>query len=90
MVNRPTTQSTYADFVYTQIELLYQQGKTEFTVKELAEFAGLKVTHNLRRRLQHAVEAGTLGCFYAIGEKRGSHLVYYKPGFHPTIGELPF
>lgn len=59
MVKLPVKQTVYADFLYNQVEqLLNREGG--FTLARLSEVSGLRITGNMRRRLQHCVVAGTL------------------------------
>lgn len=60
-----------------------------FTVAELAEFAQLKVTSNLRRRLRHAVVMGRLAVTTAYTMSRGKGNLYYEPTNHAHEG-FPF
>jgi len=79
MVKLPKKQTTYADYLYAKVEeLLDREG--QFTVQTLADFAGLKVTGNMRRRLQHCVVAGTLRInFTSMAHNNSSAIVYAKP-----------
>lgn len=78
MVKVPQQQTVYADYLYLKIEeLLNRVG--QFTLKELANYAGLKVTGNMRRRVQHCVVAGTLSVTPVYMQERGSANLYYRP-----------
>ena len=56
-----------------------------FSIQQLAEFSGLKVTPNMRRRLRQWCDMKYLECWYSRNYKeRGSHLVY------GLYGDIPF
>jgi len=78
MVKLPQKQTTYADYLYYNIDKLLES-RGGFTMQQLADFAGLKVTGNMRRRVQHCVVAGTLavGTYFSGGKAKGN--VFYKP-----------
>jgi len=88
MVKLPQKQTTYADYLYSKMEqLLIERGG--FTMQQLADFAGLKVTGNMRRRVQHCVVVGTLAVGMYYGREANRGLVFFKPQeVDPT--ELPF
>lgn len=88
MVNVPSKNSTYSDYLYTCIDQLTSGGGA-FTLKQLAEYAGLKITPSMRRRVRHCVFAGTLHSKSVLAGQRGSHIVYWKPT--PVSNEeIPF
>lgn len=91
MLNQPKHQSAYADYLYRKVDELLKSGAGAFTLKQLSEYAHLPITPSMRRRVNHAVEAGTLECHPIISGRRGSCNLYTKPGFY-TEGnlELPF
>lgn len=88
MVKVPQRQTVYADYLYRKMdELLDRVGG--FTLEELARHAGLKVTGNMRRRIQHCVVAGTLDAVPAVHGEKGTVTVYFRPGKIDAL-ELPF
>lgn len=88
MVKVPVHQTVYADYLYAKMEALLDRAGV-FSLRDLADFAGLKVTGNMRRRVQHCVVAGTLEVRPALVGERGSQNVYFRPGKEPQQ-ELPF
>jgi len=88
VVNPPSRQSAYADFLYQKIEQYFLQKGSAFTLKELSEFSGLKVTSNFRRRVNHCVAVGTLAVRPAQGWSKGSFNVFYRPT--QETGDIPF
>jgi len=88
MVKLPQKQTTYADYLYAKMEELLNRGGA-FTLNQLSEFAGLKVTGNMRRRVQHCVVAGTLEVHPVLVGERGSVNLYSKPGKF-ALSEVPF
>lgn len=78
MVKLPQKQTTYADYLYAKVEELLSRGGG-FTVMDLSSYAGLSVTGNMRRRLQHCVVAGTLAVMPVYKPGRGSMNLYYRP-----------
>jgi len=77
MVKLPQKQTTYADYLYAKMdELLKREGG--FTIMRLSEFAGLKVTGNMRRRVQHCVVAGTLAMQPALLPGGGSCNLFFR------------
>lgn len=88
MVKVPQRQTTYADYLYRCVEeLIGREG--QFTIQTLADYAGLKPTGNMRRRLQHCVEVGTLRInFTSMAHNKGSAIIYAKPFVYAK--EFPF
>jgi hypothetical protein len=90
-MNRPPIkQSAYADYVYNKIDEYFQQMGWAFTVGEFAEFAGLPITGNLRRRLNHAVAVGKLEIRTRYGMDKGRGYLYCMPNTPEVEGEIPF
>ncbi len=89
MVNPPKHSTYYADYVYKKVDEWFKQGRAAFTLKELAAFAGLKVTPSLRRRIKHSVACGGLMARTILLEPRGSSTIFMLP---PPVGtdEVPF
>lgn len=78
MVKAPQRQTVYADYLYLKMdELLDRVGG--FTLDDLALSAGLKITGNMRRRVQHCVVAGTLEVHPVLKGVKGSVNVYSRP-----------
>jgi len=79
MSKEPTKQSAYADFIYNEIERYFLEQGSAFTIKEISDFMGLKVTGNLRRRINHCVAKGTLSVTTALMGRKGRGNVFYRP-----------
>jgi len=78
VVKIPVKQSAYSDYLYRQMfDLLKKQGGA-FTLKELSAHSGLKVTCNMRRRINHYVATGELAINYA-SSAHGNSMVYMWP-----------
>lgn len=89
MPNPPKKSSAYAEYLYHMIDEYFLKRGSAFTVAEIAEFAQLKVTTNMRRRLRHAVVSGKLAVTAAYTERRGKGNLYYLPS-DLKAGEFPF
>jgi len=88
MVKVPTRQTTYASYLYSKAEELCKR-EGGFTITRLSEFTGLKPTGNMRRRIQHSVEAGTLVLEVVPAGENGSQNLYSLP--QPKFnGDIPF
>lgn len=87
MNNRPHKNSAYADMVYRWVDRILNEGEGAFTLIQFSERSGLSVTLNLRRRLNHAVEAGLLDCDYALTENGGYALRFFRPEENERIDE---
>jgi len=88
MVKIPQRQTVYADYLYQKVDELLQKGRG-FTLPELANFSGLKITGNMRRRIQHSVVTGKLKVEPVLQGNKGSINHYdYPPieteGFEET------
>lgn len=90
MLNVPAHTSAYSDFLYRAIDQLLKERGGAFTLKELSQFTGLKITPNMRRRVRHCVESGTLGVRPVLVGKRGSCNMYYSLTPPDDQMELPF
>lgn len=88
MPNPPKKSSAYAEFLYHKIDEYFLKQGSAFTVQEIADYCGLKVTTNLRRRIRHAVASGTLAVNTALVHDKGHSFVYYRPS--AEMGDLPF
>lgn len=85
MLNVPVKSSAYADHLYNKIDDWFRQQGRGFTVQEIAAFAGMKVTHNLRTRLNHSVATKRLGAVYCLCEDGRQRLVYV--GYDQIMGD---
>ncbi len=79
MPKLPTMQTTYSDYLYRRVDDWFTFRGRAFTIQELAEFADLKVTGNMRRRLQHCVVAGTLNCQIVPNYNGKRATLFYRP-----------
>lgn len=84
---RPTM---YSSMVRSVIERHQREGRGAFTVQELAQYAGIKVTHNLRARLSEFVQKGELECVFAYRETSRPVFVYYLSEPNQIWGGIPF
>lgn len=82
MSSEPKNQTAYAAYLYAKIDEWFSLGREGFTIKQMAEFSGLKPTGNFRRRINHCVAKGTLKVFPALIETKGSCNVF--------MSKLPF
>jgi len=90
VVKIPVKQSAYSDYLYRKMfDLLKEQGGA-FTLKELAAYSGLKVTGNMRRRINHYVVTGELMVKYTVAS-HGNSVIYMWPAIETKFEEeLPF
>jgi len=89
MPNEPKKSSAYAEYLYAKVdEYFFKQGSA-FTVQEFAEWAGLKPTCNMRRRLRHAVVSGKLIVSTAYAGRSSHGFVYSLPVAEKDMG-IPF
>jgi len=86
----PVKQSVYADYLYRKVDQWLTEKGRGFTVQEIAQYAGLTVTHNLRTRLTHAVAAGTLDVHFGYLETGKPRLYFTAPAPAGEQQELPF
>jgi len=77
MSKEPKNQTAYAAYLYAKIDAWFALGRGGFTIKQMAEFSGLKPTGNFRRRINHCVLKGTLEMHTALIEPKGSCNVYF-------------
>jgi hypothetical protein len=70
-------RTAYADLVQTWIENYYSGGGGAFCVSELANYAGITATHNLRRQLAHMVSIGFLRTYLGKNKKQRLVNVYF-------------
>jgi len=89
MPKPPVKSSAYAEYLYHMVDQYFLKQGSAFTVLEIAEFAALKPTTNLRRRLRHAVAEGHLAVSTAYAGRCSKSFVYYKPS-NLKKGEFPF
>jgi hypothetical protein len=87
MSREPKNQTAYADYLYNKIDDWFALGRGGFTIKELAEFSGLKPTGNFRRRINHCVAARKLDLVICLMEPKGSFNMYIP---NTTAIEHPF
>lgn len=89
MPNEPRKSSAYAEYLYHMVEMYFLKQGSAFTINQIAEFAKLKPTSNLRRRIRHAVVAGHLAVSTAYAGRCTKSFVYYRPS-DMKLGEFPF
>jgi len=69
-------QTTYAWNLMNKVQQLLDRRGSPFEIDDLATYAQLPVTGNMRRRLSELVDAGTLEIVYMRG-KRGRIRMHY-------------
>lgn len=89
MSKEPVNQSAYSDYLYQKIDQYAEQVGHGFTVYDIAAFAGLKVTGNLRRRINHCVATGKLHVRPHTYTEHGYCNLYVIPS-QLQEGDLPF
>jgi len=87
MSREPKNQTAYADYLYSKVDEFFALGRGGFTIKEIADFAGLKPTGNLRRRINHCVASGKLRVVPVLIEPKGSCNVFMV---NENAQEFPF
>jgi hypothetical protein len=83
-------QSAYGDYVTGKALALLSGEGASFTMKELADFAGLKVTPSFRRRVWTMEHEGKIVAHPYIGEDGRMRVFYCVPFSEPSDQELPF
>ena len=81
MVNPPKKQSAYADYLYSKVEEILKRQGGAFTLKELSHYAGLKITPNMRRRINHIVASGLLEVHPVVQTYGGSCNMFCRIGW---------
>lgn len=89
MPKPPTKSSAYAEYLYLKIDEYFIKQGSAFTVQEIADFAGLKPTTNMRRRIRHAVAEGKLYLSTAYSGHSTRGFLYMLPPA-PDAGDIPF
>lgn len=89
MSKEPVKQSAYSDYLYHMIDKWFEQVGHMFTLEDIADFCKIKVTGNMRRRINHCVATGKLRVSPMMETERGRRNVYYRPS-ESAEGEFPF
>jgi len=76
-MNKPIQRETaYRLFLMEKLRQMCQQGRAYFTIKDLAEFTGLKPTPNMRRQLRSFVADGSLEISFGAYREYGNIQIF--------------
>lgn len=83
-------QTPYCVALAERVGQWFAQPSGAFTMKELAKFAGLPPTHNMRKRLRTWVDEGHLTQFTGLDEHGRMQIYYSLPYQEIKQEEIPF
>lgn len=83
-------QTPYCIYLAERVGQYVTEIAAGFTIHELAKYAGLKPTHNMRKRLRSWVEQGDLTMTTGLDKKGRMFILYLIPVVQPPDEDLPF